>query len=589
MAWGVRKSPGFDFWAWGACLGVALSASCSGAPRAAPAAAAPSAKRSISVERSPASCGEAAQNIAAQNMAARRLSVTQYENALADLFSNKAFSAMLEELGRSLRQLPRDGESGASFPDMDARIGARHVGAYVQVADEVADGILKDTARLSALAGSCALAAALDRDCLRRFAKEFGHRVYRRPLAEAEIQTWVSRAALGADGPAAYGVLTAGLLASAEFWLRRERSSPDSDDSDAADDGAPHHLAERLALHFWRTTPDDRLLAAARSGELARVAGYRAQVERLSRHQRGRATWYAFFRQWLGLEDFPGFAKDPALERLAGSTKVTPELYDDAVWEIEELVGHYTFDARGSYADLLTSTDILTRSQRLAALYGVTPWDGHSRPAQFAPGERSGVLSRAALLMSGGHDTNPFARGAFVRRQLLCETIEPPAQRPPDAFVLPPFDPKATTRVRYESKVSSPSCKSCHDLFSPYGYALEAYDALGRHRSQERLIDDAGGQLGTLPLSTSVRVWLDLETPREVEGPVELAAALAESPIARACMARQYFRFTFQRRETDADACTISELTQALEERGLYALYRDVALTSAFTQGAVSP
>jgi hypothetical protein len=413
--------------------------------------------------------------------------------------------------------------------------------------------------------------------------------VLRRPLAEPEIETWVKRAGLGGDGPEAYGALTAGLLASTEFWLRREHASGDSGERSEADDGAAHDLAERLALHFWRTTPDDRLLAAARSGELTHVAGYRAQVERLSRHQRGRATWYAFFRQWLGLEDFPGFAKEPALERLAGSTKLGPELHDDAVWEIEELVGHYTFDARGSYADLLTSTDIITRSQRLAALYGVKPWDGHSRPAQFAPGERSGLLSRAALLMSGGHGTNPFARGAFVRRQLLCEAIEPPAQRPPDAFVLPPFDPKTTTRVRYENKVSSPSCKSCHELFSPYGYALEAYDALGRHRSQERLIDDAGGQLGTLPLSTSVRMWLDSDAPRAVDGPVELAAALADSRTALECMARQYFRFTFQRRENDADGCTISDLTHALEERGLYALYRDVALTSAFTKGAVSP
>jgi hypothetical protein len=465
---------------------------------------------------------------------------------------------------------------------MDARLSARHVGTYVQVADEIGRAVVADAARLSALAGACALAEALDRECLRRFAGTFGARVFRRPLGEPEIERWTERAAQGGEGPEAYRALTAGLLASSDFWLRRQHAG-----DEAA--SAAYDLAARLALHFWRSTPDDKLLAAARSGELERSSGYRAQVERLSRHQRGRATWYAFFRQWLQLDDFPGFAKDPALERLAGGTKITVELYDDAVWEIEQLVEHYSFDTPGTYAELLTSADIVTRSRRLAALYGVEAWDGHSRPKQFAPGERSGLLSRAALLISGGHGTNPFARGAFVRRQLLCEPIEPPAQRPPDAFVLPAFDPKTTTRARYENKVVSPSCKSCHDLFSPYGYALEAYDALGRHRSAERLIDDAGAQLGTLPVSTAVRVWIDAARPSDVQGPVELSATLAQSPIASECLARQYFRFTFQRRETDADECTIGELSRSLEERGLHALYRDVALTAAFTQGVVSP
>jgi hypothetical protein len=520
--------------------------------------------------------------VAAEDAAVRRLSVTQYENALAELFSQKVFGAMLEDLGRSLRQLPRDGEAGASFPEMDGRLGERHLGTFVQIADEVAHAIAKDPARLSALAGSCAVAEAVDRECLRRFAEQFGARVYRRPLQKEEIETWLARAASGGDGADAYRVLTAGLLASSNFWLRRAHEPGKGLDDD-------YDLAARLALHFWRSTPDEPLLAAAKSGELSRGAGYRAQVERLSRHQRGRATWYAFFRQWLRLDEFPGFAKGPAFDRLAGSGKVGPELYEDAVWEIEELVGHHTFDTAGTYAELLTTSDIITRSRRLAALYGVEPWDGHSRPEQFVRGERSGLLGRAALLMSGGHGTNPFARGAFVRRQLLCEPIQPPAQRPPDAFVLPAFDPKTTTRVRYENKVSSPSCKSCHDLFSPYGYALEAYDALGRHRSDERLIDDSGAQLGSLPISTKVRLWLDPGSPVDVTGPVELSEALAESPLASECLARQYFRFTFQRRETRAEACTIEQLTHALEQRGLHALYRDVALTPAFTKGIVSP
>ncbi len=494
------------------------------------------------------------------------------------------FQPLLVDLERTLRQLPRDGEAGASFPEMDARVGKRHLGTYLQVADEVASGVTSDGPRLSALAGNCAQAEALDRACVQSFARTFGARVFRRPLAEAELEVWTARALRSGDHRGAYRTLVAGFLASSEFWLRSSEARDMS-----AEGLTGHELAARLAVHFWRSAPDARLSEAAASGELARESGYRAQVERLSRHQRARATWYSFFRQWLRLDDFDGFAKDPAFERAAEGLEITPELYADAVWEIEELVGYHTFDTAGGYRELLTSDEIITRSRRLAALYGVQMWDGHSPPLEFPYRERSGLLTRAALLISGDHATNPFARGAFIRRQLLCEPIEPPAQRPPDAFVVPPFDPRATTRARLESKVSPVGCKSCHDLFTPYGYVLEAYDALGRYRTKERMIDDGGSVLGELPLDVGARVAFDAGRYADVRGPVELSEAIAGSPIAEKCLARQYFRFTFQRREASNDACTIEKLSAVLHERGLHALFRDIAFTDAFTRGAVTP
>jgi hypothetical protein len=522
----------------------------------------------------------------------RRLSVEQYENTLRDLFvDHAALHPMLADLERLLAQLPRDGQRGQSFPGMDDRVAPRHLGTSVRIAEAVAREVGSQPERLSALAGDCALAARRDDACLERFVRSFGRRVYRRPLAEGEVQRLLAHGARAGAGSEAFGAVLARLLASPLFWLRAEPLAPSGDApalaGSALDDG--YVLASRLSYQFWQTMPDEALLRAAARGELTRGAGYRAQVERLVHHQRARATWFRFFRQWLGLDGFAGFAMDRPLERLSDGLDVSSALYSDAVWEVEELVGHYTFDEPGSYRDLLTTNLILTRSPRLAALYGVKAWDGHSPPASFSDRERSGLLTRAALLISGSHTTNPFDRGAFVRRQLLCEPIEPPSDRPPDAFAPPAFDAAASTRARYERKVSPIGCKGCHDLFTPYGYALEAYDALGRFRREERLIDELGAELGRLPVDSRAKVQIEPGQRVSVEDAVDLGRALASSSVASECLARQWFRYTFQRREARADACTIAQLHGVLLEQGLPGLLRGVAFTRAFTGGKVEP
>jgi hypothetical protein len=527
--------------------------------------------------------------------AARRLSIREYHNVLRDLFgANEELQQVFTELAPELNQLPGDGEVGASFPEMDTRLSERHVATYLQVAEQAGHAVVSVDARLQALAGACALEPRWDNACFERFLNDFGSRVRRRPWPAQELQSWVQEAeAAWARGQGAardstvearklYQAAISRLLASPDFVLELERAELGPAAAPATVAGSAYELAARLALHFWQSMPDETLFAAAASGELLTEAGYRAEVQRLAQHQRGRATWYRFFREWLGLEGFGGFSLDAAFGKFVETVETTPVLYDDAVWEIEELVEHYTFETPGSLRDLLESDLVLTRSRRLAKLYGVPVWDGHSSAQSFPPGQRSGLLTRAALLISANHVTNPFERGAFVQRRFLCREIEPPNQRPPEAFTLPPFDPGASTRARYERKVAGGDCKGCHDLFSPFGYVLESYDALGRYRTNERLIDDDGGTHGRVPIDARARLRIDQKTLLDVAGPVELSRALASSATTRECFVRHYFRFTFEREETAKDQCTIDDMVRLLEEGGLAGLYRDVAFTSAF-------
>lgn len=559
-----------------ALLGYAVIAACGRRPASAPVRSA--AARAVTQAHAAPACSAGAQS---PDQAVRRLSVREYENTLSDLFSNApALHALRESLAIDLGQLPRDGQAGDSFPDMDARTSQRHLEAYLKVAQKIAASIANHEPQLAALASSCALAPSLALDCFRRFLTNFGGRAWRRPLTVDEL-TRLLRLANAESPRGAYELAIAELLAAPDFLFHVEHGVATPGARAGVSKLSAYELASRLSYHFWQTMPDDRLFRAAESGALESEAGYRAEVARLASQQRAHATWYRFFREWLKLDDFGGFAQDRPFDSFRGNIKATPELYQDAVWEIEQLAGYYTFDMPGSYKDLMTGNLVLTRSLRLAQLYGVEPWDGHSLPEAFPAGERGGLLTRAALMISASHTTNPFRRGAFVQHRVLCEPSEPPTDLPPGALSLPPFDPLASTRVRYEHKVLAGECQFCHVRFAPFGYALEAYDALGRNRRQERLLDDNGAFQGKIPIDDHVTVIVD-QADHEISGPIELGRLLGDSAQANGCFARQYFRFTFRRQETAGDACTLQGLERSLSTSGLAGLYRDIAFSQAF-------
>jgi hypothetical protein len=511
----------------------------------------------------------------------RRLSVREYTNTLSDLFAHDpALHALPEAVAIDLVQLPRDGQAGDGFPEQDARSSSRHLEAYLKVAEKIAATVTSHDAQLAALGSGCALAATLDLGCFRRFLNDFGARAWRRPLTVDEL-TRLLRLADAQAPRVAYALAIAELLAAPEFLFHIEHGSGAPGASAGVRKLSAYELASRLSYHFWRSMPDDRLFQAAESGALDSEAGYRAEVLRIAGQQRAHATWYRFFREWLKLDEFGGFAQDRGFDSFAGNIQATPELYQDAVWEIEQLAGYYTFDTRGSYRDLMTTSLVVTRSARLAKLYDVEPWDGRSVPSAFPAGERGGLLTRAALMISASQTTNPFRRGAFVARRLLCEPLETPTNLPPGALSIPAFDPAASTRVRYEHKVEAPECQFCHVRFAPYGYLLERYDALGRRRHDERLLDDNGEYHGRVAIDDHAAVLVD-QAQTDIAGPIELSRLLGDSAQASECFARQYFRFTFRRQETKGDACTLAELERALATSGLEGLYRDVAFSEAF-------
>ena len=162
--------------------------------------------------------------------------------------------------------------------------------------------------------------------------------------------------------------------------------------------------------------------------------------------------------------------------------------------ETRQFLAGVVIDDRGKPADLLLASHTFVDGN-LAGYYGF----GQAGAAGFTRTPRPagwgvGLLSQGSLLAigAGSLKTSPTKRGHLVRERLLCNKVPPP---PPVVAELPEPTDAETTRQRYEAiHVAEPTCKACHALMDPIGFAFEHLDASGRYREREGRfdIDDRG-------------------------------------------------------------------------------------------------
>ena len=102
---------------------------------------------------------------------------------------------------------------------------------------------------------------------------------------------------------------------------------------------------------------------------------------------------------------------------------------------------------------------------------------------------------------SGASRTSPILRGDWVAEVLLGEKVPRP---PKDVPRLPEDEATETLTVREltEKHSTDPKCYGCHRRFDPYGYSLEAFDAIGRFRDRD---------LGGRPIETRAKTMDGVE------------------------------------------------------------------------------
>jgi hypothetical protein len=497
-----------------------------------------------------------------------RLTHHQYDNSIRDL---TGLSLGLAE------EFLADPHQAGFDRGLDLQVGDVLAKAYRDASEKVADSVVTDTAAYARVVGCNPTQGDA---CAKTFLAEFGKKTWRRPLSDAEqtgLFTLFKSAPMlvdtGDDFQRGVRVTLEALLQSPKFLYRVELSNKPAG---AVIKLSGYEVATRLSYVLVNTTPDATLMAAAASDQLATPESIAAQATRLLQGTSAHETVRDFHHQWLDLDIYPNkLTKDPKV-----STSVTPDLAPALQTEVERFVDAVSFERKAGYPSLMTAPFTFV-NKTTAALYGVTgTFTDTLQRVDLDPMQRAGLLTQIGFLATHAFSqtSSPIHRGVFIQRRVLCNAIPDP---PPNVPSLPPLDGTKikTTRQQVDQHTANEPCASCHHtLINPVGFGLENFDAVGRFRTMENgePIDATGTLVGTK----------DAEPFRNG---VELSQAIASSPEAQLCYAKNWFRYTVGRAETEADSCDLSRIAERLNDDRYTALdvLTDMTRTQAFLVRAV--
>jgi hypothetical protein len=475
----------------------------------------------------------------------RRLSNSEYLNALADLFPDQ--HPVLPELPSDALVAGFENAAEAQQPS-DIRIAR-----YEAIANVYAQGATADTAAVRALVG-CDDWSAPDAAtaCAAQLVTQVGARLFRRPLATDERDRFLLRFrawAAAIDFEAAVRLTLSTMLQSPQFLYRPEPAPGGPADGDVVP-VEPYAMASRLSFFLWESVPDDVLLQAAARDELRTAEQIAAQAARMLGDDRARRLYWDFHRQWLGLDRI---LTDEHLVRTPDVDPLwTPATQASAARETRLFVESVLMDS-GSFSDLLTSPRAWVDGE-MARVYGLPPpadpgaWSETALP----PAQRAGLLTRAAFLAGYSHrgGTSPPLRGNAIELRFLCAA---PASPPPGADLsMPVADPSSgpqTNRTLFEARTAPGVCQTCHASLNGLGFGLESYSASGAYQTQDHgLPIDARGQI----LGTDVDGAFD--------GGIQLSAALARSQAVHRCAAERWVRYALGRAPASAEGALVDAL-----------------------------
>ncbi len=479
----------------------------------------------------------------------RRLTDSQYRNALADLFGIQMPDALLPEtsINEHFRTYTRNNPVSGSGVE-SIMLAAEAAASLIDI-DAVRQCDQEETAR----------------QCTERTVLTLGYRAYRRPLSEPEATILLRPLDAGLPLDDALRMSIELMLQSPQFLYMDTASISDIPMAEIArmDDFA---IASRLSFFLIDSTPDTELLQLAAAGELHTRQQVARQAQRLIQDPRARRAVINFHRDWINVWRLNNTVRDPSRypdfdERTVASMLTELDLYvSEVVWD---------GDAR---FETLLFSDSTWIDSRLAAIYDLPdPGEGWHR-VQLDE-RRPGILTRSAFLAAHSYaaSSSPVQRGAFVLHDMFCEDLSPPADVNMD---LPePSEEARTVRERLEQHWTSGACRSCHTRIDPLGFAFEHFGAVGEWRTQweNGLEVDAVGSL---------------EDPAgSFDGAAQMLELLDTSPRIGRCYARRWYEYAIGRPSEELiDRCAVDQLAERFEQTDgdIRNLMVDVVLTDAF-------
>jgi len=262
-----------------------------------------------------------------------------------------------------------------------------------------------------------------------------------------------------------------------------------------------YQLAARLSYFLWRTSPDAALRELAAKGELSKPEVLRRETQRLIASPRFDAFVADFLDHWLNLREIDATTPDRDL---------FPEYFTQYNSRVQDGLLHDSIveETRVFFRDAVQhnfGVETLVRSrhaflnERLAEHYDLPPVNGAALRRVSLPADsvRGGLLTQASVLKvtANGANTSPVIRGVWLLERILGTPSPSP---PPDAGSIEPDTRGATTiRQQLAKHKNDTSCAVCHRKIDPPGFALEAFDPIGRYRDFYRT-SETGAKLNDL-------------------------------------------------------------------------------------------
>jgi hypothetical protein len=465
-----------------------------------------------------------------------RLSGEQYVQTLV-----KSFGAT----NADINQLPPDGIDPVTGFANTAQ-AATLAGAASDVFD-TAEAVSARVAQGFDKTWPCLATAPATEDCVRRFVTEMGRQAFRRPVADADIATYVAllrsnEKDLG--GRVAAELALQAMLLSPNFLFRTELGLPGGPATgEIALD--PYEIASALSYGLTDGPPDAALMAAAMSGQTADLAERARQADRLARSP-AAATKLARFMYWqLQLNRLD---EDPV--------PMSANLIAESRAFVESVANGPT----STLETLLTASYTILPSVDYAPLYGLPKPTKTPARVDLDPAQRFGLLTQPGWL-TVRH--GPILRGRLLRENFLCQEIPMPPGNVADLQNdLPKTPPNATEAEKWKAFLAErPSCAACHGVFQPLGLAFETYAADGRWRAKTptgAVIDPSGEVAGAEGWSGKFGNARDL------------VGQIVSSERGRQCFARRLLTYVSGRAVDDAQrSCVARRVSEKFVASGL--------------------
>ena len=288
-----------------------------------------------------------------------------------------------------------------------------------------------------------------------------------------------------------------------------------------------------------------------------------------------------FFREFFGyhkaqtvFKDVDKFAKQKEFAHFHNHTAVR------LMYDTDALILHILAEDKDVLRQLLTTNKVFVsywngandkaQMQRAggrdkyvathdAQSYNLNPFEHeHKRhtPISVPPEQRCGVLTQPSWLVaySGNFDNDPVRRGKWIREKLLAGVV---LDVPITVDAQIPDDETKTLRERFHV-VRNDACWRCHKKMNPLGMPFEAFNHVGRFRTQEK--GKAVDTTGAIGYSGVPELDADVANVRE------MMSRLADSPRVRQSFLRHMFRFWMGRNELLSDSQTLIAMERAYVE-----------------------